>query len=91
MSVLSQHPMAVRRSTVARWFVVWRRPGMSLHGTPSASLWYKDAIIYELHVRAFADSNDDGIGDFCGLTAKLTTCRIWGSRRSGCCRSIRRR
>ncbi|HEY0607396.1 MAG TPA: maltose alpha-D-glucosyltransferase [Herpetosiphonaceae bacterium] len=34
-------------------------------------LWYKDAIIYELHVRAFADSNDDGIGDFCGLTGKL--------------------
>ncbi|MBV9789782.1 MAG: alpha-amylase, partial [Chloroflexi bacterium] len=34
-------------------------------------LWYKDALIYELHVRAFADSNDDGIGDFCGLTGKL--------------------
>ena len=34
-------------------------------------LWYKDAIIYELHVRAFYDSNDDGIGDFAGLTAKL--------------------
>ena len=27
-------------------------------------LWYKDAIIYELHVRAFYDSNGDGIGDF---------------------------
>ncbi|MCM8748606.1 maltose alpha-D-glucosyltransferase [Thermomicrobiaceae bacterium CFH 74404] len=34
-------------------------------------LWYKDAIIYELHVRAFFDSNGDGIGDFPGLTAKL--------------------
>jgi len=34
-------------------------------------LWYKDAIIYELHVRAFADSNGDGIGDFRGLTGKL--------------------
>jgi maltose alpha-D-glucosyltransferase/alpha-amylase len=34
-------------------------------------LWYKDAIIYELHVRAFYDSNGDGVGDFCGLTAKL--------------------
>ncbi|MGH2451091.1 MAG: maltose alpha-D-glucosyltransferase, partial [Candidatus Limnocylindria bacterium] len=33
--------------------------------------WYKDAIIYELHVRAFYDSNADGIGDFAGLTAKL--------------------
>ncbi len=34
-------------------------------------LWYKDAIIYELHVKAFADSNDDGIGDFTGLIGKL--------------------
>ena len=33
--------------------------------------WYKDAIIYELHVRAFSDSNGDGMGDFPGLTAKL--------------------
>ncbi|MGA8090624.1 MAG: maltose alpha-D-glucosyltransferase [Terracidiphilus sp.] len=34
-------------------------------------LWYKDAIIYELHVRAFADSNNDGIGDLPGLISKL--------------------
>ena len=34
-------------------------------------LWYKDAVIYELHVRAFADSNGDGIGDFQGLLSKL--------------------
>jgi maltose alpha-D-glucosyltransferase/alpha-amylase len=34
-------------------------------------LWYKDAVIYEVHVRAFFDSNDDGIGDFRGLTSKL--------------------
>jgi maltose alpha-D-glucosyltransferase/alpha-amylase len=34
-------------------------------------LWYKDAIIYELHVRAFADSNNDGIGDFPGLLTRL--------------------
>ena len=33
--------------------------------------WYKDAIIYELHVRSFFDSNADGIGDFPGLTQKL--------------------
>jgi len=33
--------------------------------------WYRDAIIYELHVRAFQDSNDDGIGDFKGLTSRL--------------------
>jgi maltose alpha-D-glucosyltransferase/alpha-amylase len=34
-------------------------------------LWYKDAIIYEIHVRAFSDSNEDGIGDFQGLISKL--------------------
>ena len=34
-------------------------------------LWFKDAIIYQLHVKAFADSNNDGIGDFVGLTQKL--------------------
>ena len=33
--------------------------------------WYKDAVIYEAHVRAFFDSNNDGIGDFPGLTSKL--------------------
>jgi len=35
------------------------------------NLWYKDAIIYELHVKAFYDKNNDGIGDFQGLTEKL--------------------
>ena len=34
-------------------------------------LWYKDAIIYETHVRAFCDSNGDGIGDLRGLVDKL--------------------
>ncbi|HVX11768.1 MAG TPA: maltose alpha-D-glucosyltransferase [Pirellulales bacterium] len=34
-------------------------------------LWYKDAVIYELHVRAFSDGDGDGIGDFQGLTEKL--------------------
>jgi len=37
----------------------------------SDPLWYKDAVIYQLHVRAFFDSNDDGVGDFKGLTQKL--------------------
>ena len=35
------------------------------------NLWYKDAVIYQLHVRTFCDSNADGIGDFRGLTSKL--------------------
>jgi len=34
-------------------------------------LWYKDAVIYQLHVKGFADSNGDGIGDFNGLTEHL--------------------
>ncbi len=33
--------------------------------------WFKDAIIYEVHVKAFFDANGDGVGDFVGLTAKL--------------------
>ena len=53
-----------------------------MHDTPSSSsvkqpgsaldpLWFKDAIIYELHVKAFEDANNDGIGDFQGLLSKL--------------------
>ncbi len=34
-------------------------------------LWYKDAIVYELHIKAFNDANHDGVGDFKGLIAKL--------------------
>ena len=34
-------------------------------------LWYKDAVIYEVHVRAFFDGSGDGMGDFAGLTQKL--------------------
>ncbi|MGB7086070.1 MAG: maltose alpha-D-glucosyltransferase, partial [Phormidesmis sp.] len=41
---------------------------MALDNSP---LWFKNAIIYEVPVRAFADSNGDGIGDFRGLTEKL--------------------
>ena len=35
------------------------------------ALWYKDAIIYQLHVKSFFDSDNDGIGDFPGLISKL--------------------
>ncbi len=41
------------------------------HASADGPLWYKDAVIYELHVRSFFDSNNDGIGDFTGLTQKL--------------------
>ncbi|KQT69944.1 alpha-amylase [Aureimonas sp. Leaf460] len=38
---------------------------------PAAMDWYKDAIIYQLHVKTFVDSNGDGIGDFGGLLTQL--------------------
>ena len=46
------------------------------HAAPASRVqgpedWYRDAIIYETHVRAFADSNGDGIGDFTGLAQRL--------------------
>src|SRR3984893_2820370 len=41
-------------------------------------LWYKDAVIYQLNVKSFFDSNDDGIGDFPGLTSKLEYIRDLG-------------
>src|SRR5580704_10931373 len=47
---------------------------MKARRKPSAEadpLWFKDAVIYEVHVRAFFDGNNDGCGDFAGLTQKL--------------------
>ena len=38
---------------------------------PGVRDWYKDAVFYEVHVKAFMDGNGDGIGDFAGLTARL--------------------
>src|SRR6185369_2350838 len=40
-------------------------------GIDQRPMWYKSCIIYELHVRAFCDSDGDGTGDFKGLTSKL--------------------
>jgi len=45
----------------------------------SDPLWYKDAIIYQLHVKAFFDANDDGMGDFAGLTQRLDYIRDLGA------------
>ena len=42
-------------------------------------LWYKDAIIYETHVKAFFDSNGDGIGDFPGCSKNSIICHDWVS------------
>ncbi|MGN6582181.1 MAG: maltose alpha-D-glucosyltransferase [Rhizobiaceae bacterium] len=50
-----------------------RAPGHRREGLIDRSVhdWYKDAIIYQLHVKAFQDSTDDGIGDFAGLMRRL--------------------
>ncbi|MBB3226933.1 maltose alpha-D-glucosyltransferase/alpha-amylase [Luteibacter sp. Sphag1AF] len=40
-------------------------------GFSSDPLWYKDAIIYQVHLKSFFDANDDGVGDFAGLIQKL--------------------
>ncbi|MGB3736858.1 MAG: maltose alpha-D-glucosyltransferase [Ilumatobacter sp.] len=46
-------------------------PSTSTATADRAEDWFKDAVIYELHVRAFADSNGDGIGDLDGLRSRL--------------------
>ena len=46
-------------------------PAQERRGGPADPEWYRDAIIYELHVRSFQDSNGDGIGDFPGLIRRL--------------------
>ena len=45
---------------------------------PDDPLWFKDAVIYQTHVKAFLDSNGDGVGDFDGLTQKLEYVRDLG-------------
>ena len=61
----SGYPLAVSRTVL--------RPSASRQSAPAADdpLWYKDAIIYEVQLKAFADASGDGIGDFIGLTGKL--------------------
>jgi maltose alpha-D-glucosyltransferase/alpha-amylase len=52
-----------------------KRPAITEKGAnplpPKKTPWYKDGVIYELHVRAFQDSDGDGAGDFRGLTSRL--------------------
>ena len=54
-------------------------PGSVDAAAPDADRdWYKDAVIYELHIKAFCDADGDGIGDFSGLTTKLDYVRDLG-------------
>jgi len=45
--------------------------GTSTAAAPEDPLWYKDAVIYQLHLKSFFDANNDGVGDFAGLIARL--------------------
>ena len=51
----------------------------------SNPLWFKNVVIYEAHVKAFFDSNKDGVGDFAGLThaPMETECAIADVRADG--------
>src|SRR4051794_20215255 len=51
--------------------VVHPRPQAAALAADIDPLWYKDAIIYQLHIKSFFDANNDGIGDFPGLISKL--------------------
>jgi maltose alpha-D-glucosyltransferase/alpha-amylase len=55
-----------------------RRAARPLTARERNPLWYKDAVIYELRVGAFHDSDGDGIGDFAGLTERLDYLRDLG-------------
>src|SRR4051794_35240475 len=48
-----------------------RKKAAEVSASSRRKFWYKNVVVYQLHVRAFFDSNDDGIGDFCGLTQRL--------------------
>src|SRR5690606_9162946 len=63
-------PLSVPTETVARNM---DKPSSSIVNASNRDdpLWYKDAIIYQLHVKSFFDANNDGVGDFAGLLAKL--------------------
>ena len=65
----------VRFDPAERVGYVWRvvRTGRGGGAMSDAAGWYKDAIIYELHVRAFHDSDGDGIGDFRGPDRRSST------------------
>ena len=51
---------------------------MNTEAAADDGLWFKDAVIYQLHVKAFRDSNGDGVGDFAGLTERLDYLRDLG-------------
>src|SRR5262249_36110334 len=62
------HPVAPETATLTQTADQTATPPAPAHDD---RLWYKDAVIYQAHVKAFFDRNGDGVGDFAGLTEKL--------------------
>src|SRR6185312_15442557 len=58
--------LEIPNSTLSTDAVTTSNPGVD-----DDPLWYKDAIIYQAHVKSFFDCNNDGVGDFQGMTQKL--------------------
>ncbi|MGH9868830.1 MAG: maltose alpha-D-glucosyltransferase [Candidatus Polarisedimenticolia bacterium] len=67
-----------RAGTEPRISTTSRKTRSSPHVPGPEPLWYKDAIIYQVHVRSFADSGTDGSGDFKGLASRLPYLRDLG-------------
>jgi maltose alpha-D-glucosyltransferase/alpha-amylase len=62
----------------ARHYPTGQYPAYDPAASAADPYWYMDAIIYQVHVKAFFDSNADGVGDFRGLTEKLDYIRDLG-------------
>ena len=54
-----------------RWQGSVRLRDVRIHEPPSSSEWWRDAVIYEIYVRSFADGDDDGLGDLAGIRTRL--------------------
>src|SRR6202023_3586764 len=64
---MAAQALQARRSCAGELSMARRRSG----GLPADPFWYRDAVIYQLHVKSFFDSNNDGVGDFPGLIKRL--------------------
>src|SRR6202023_2469492 len=64
---MAAQALQARRSCAGELSMARRRSG----GLPADPFWYRDAVIYQLHVKSFFDANNDGVGDFPGLIQRL--------------------
>ena len=83
-----QTPNAKRNSPVQIQTTEAHAPEVTKPPTP---LWFKEAIVYQLHIKTFCDANNDGIGDFQGLLSKLDYLKNLGVTAICFYRSTRRR